>query len=177
MVHAMLHAGSLYGIPSELRCTNSRTVRGGQSAPCARRHWSSCVPRNGRVAATSELQSSPTELNDKFHGSDSPGSLASFEEFLTFEPEDFELEEGAVSNVNRSSPMSPDDVFRCPGCTKADCQVRSGHSTLVSAAALGLQYLETACFMHRDPKDAQQRPGVGSWTDIYGKFSQHASMM
>jgi hypothetical protein len=54
-------------------------------------------------------------------------SLASLEELhpLTFAPEDFELLPGQLSTVDRTSPLSPDDVFRCPGCTKPECQVSS----------------------------------------------------
>ena len=50
-------------------------------------------------------------------------SLASIEDELTVAPEDFELAPGELSFVDRTSPESPDDVFRCVGCTRPECQV------------------------------------------------------
>jgi hypothetical protein len=50
-------------------------------------------------------------------------SMGSYDE-LTFAPEDFELPPGVLSEVDRGSPPSPDDVFRCPGCTRPECMVR-----------------------------------------------------
>lgn len=41
-------------------------------------------------------------------------------------PEDFELPPGVVSEVDRTSPLSPDDVFRCPGCTAPECMSERG---------------------------------------------------
>lgn len=55
----------------------------------------------------------------------SVSSLSSYEE-LTFIPEDFELPPGVLSTVDRTSPESPDDVFRCPGCTAEACMTPSG---------------------------------------------------
>ena len=67
------------------------------------------------AAATAQVVTSPT-------GS----TLSSYEE-LTFLPEDFELPAGALSEVDRSSPASPDDVFRCPSCTAPECMVGGTH--------------------------------------------------
>lgn len=39
-------------------------------------------------------------------------------------PEDYVLPPGQLSTINHSAPTAPDDVFRCPGCTEAACQVR-----------------------------------------------------
>jgi hypothetical protein len=38
-------------------------------------------------------------------------------------PEDFELAPGELSTIDRTSPPAPEDAFRCPGCTQAECQV------------------------------------------------------
>ena len=153
----MLHLGSIGSIPAELRCCRCRPIRQVQPAACATRDRSSCRLRNiGRVSATSELQSSPAELNAGVNGNSSSASLASFEEFLTFEPEEFELEEGAVSSVNRSSPLSADDVFRCPGCTKAECQV--SRVALFAHSCSQLAGPVTACLSAQGPQGCAATP-------------------
>lgn len=40
-------------------------------------------------------------------------------------PEDFKLQPGEVSPINRSAPLAPEDVFRCAACTEPACQVGS----------------------------------------------------
>jgi hypothetical protein len=74
-------------------------------------------------AAAHRQAAAPTAATVVTSGSSSGSSLSSFEE-LTFIPEEFELPPGVLSEVDRTSPASPDDVFRCPGCTKAECMVR-----------------------------------------------------
>lgn len=37
-------------------------------------------------------------------------------------PEDYQLAQGEVSAIQRDAPTLPEDVFRCVGCTKAECQ-------------------------------------------------------
>ncbi len=39
-------------------------------------------------------------------------------------PEELVLEPGELSWVDRAGRSSPGDVFRCPSCTEAACQVR-----------------------------------------------------
>jgi hypothetical protein len=41
-------------------------------------------------------------------------------------PEDYELAPGELSTIDRTSPAAPEDAYRCPGCTKAECQVCRG---------------------------------------------------
>lgn len=53
-------------------------------------------------------------------------------------PEEFQLEPGAVSHVSPSQ-QNPLDVFRCSGCTRAECQVSYA---IKAAAAYSLQWLE-----------------------------------
>eukprot|EP00879_Flechtneria_rotunda_P017966 GHRR01018830.1.p1 GENE.GHRR01018830.1~~GHRR01018830.1.p1 ORF type:complete len:425 (+),score=126.20 GHRR01018830.1:51-1277(+) len=53
-------------------------------------------------------------------------SLSSFEEQLTFVPEDFELPAGVLSTVDRTSPLAPEDAYRCIGCTNPACQTELG---------------------------------------------------
>lgn len=54
-------------------------------------------------------------------------SLGSLDESnqATSVPEDFELGPGVLSPVDRTSPPAPEDAYRCPGCTKPECQVRA----------------------------------------------------
>jgi hypothetical protein len=40
-------------------------------------------------------------------------------------PEAYELPPGVLSSVDRTSPPAAEDAFRCPGCTKQECQVRA----------------------------------------------------
>ncbi|KAI8464153.1 MAG: threonine dehydratase I [Monoraphidium minutum] len=75
----------------------------------------------GAPSAAQVVAASPTP-------SASGSTLSSYEE-LTFLPEDFELPRGVMSEVDRSSPESPDDVFRCPGCTAPECMTASGCAT------------------------------------------------
>lgn len=42
---------------------------------------------------------------------------------LTFAPEDFKLEAGVHSHIDRDSPVAAEDVFRCSSCTEPVCQV------------------------------------------------------
>lgn len=53
-------------------------------------------------------------------------------------PEEFQLEPGAVSHVSPSQ-QNPLDVFRCSGCTRAECQVSYA---IKAAAAYSSQRLE-----------------------------------
>jgi hypothetical protein len=46
------------------------------------------------------------------------------EQPLFVSPEDFTLPPGELSTIDRTSPPSTQDVFRCPGCTEPACQVR-----------------------------------------------------
>ena len=46
------------------------------------------------------------------------------EESLVFAPEEFRAEPGVPSVIERDSPLHPDDVFRCTGCTRDECAVR-----------------------------------------------------
>jgi len=41
-------------------------------------------------------------------------------------PEDYQLAQGEVSAIQRDAPTLPEDVFRCVGCTKAECQGPQG---------------------------------------------------
>ena len=52
---------------------------------------------------------------------------------LVFAPEDFKLEPGVHSHIDRQSPSSAEDVFRCSSCTEAACQVLDAHSVGCSA--------------------------------------------
>lgn len=38
------------------------------------------------------------------------------------QPEDFTLPQGQLSGINRTAAQSPADIFRCAGCTDAECQ-------------------------------------------------------
>ncbi len=42
---------------------------------------------------------------------------------LIYAPEDFKLEAGVESHIDRDSPAVPEDIFRCSSCTEAACQV------------------------------------------------------
>lgn len=42
-----------------------------------------------------------------------------------FSPEQYQLPPGQLSTVDRTSPALPDDAYKCIGCTRAECQVRS----------------------------------------------------
>lgn len=55
-------------------------------------------------------------------------SLGSIDESsqATCLPEDFELAPGVLSTVDRTAPPAPEDAYRCPGCTKAECQSELG---------------------------------------------------
>jgi hypothetical protein len=50
--------------------------------------------------------------------------LSSMEEAMA--PDEFELPPGVVSEVDRGGPLSPDDVFRCPGCARPECATARG---------------------------------------------------
>jgi hypothetical protein len=50
-------------------------------------------------------------------------SLGSIDEVATCVPEEFELPLGVLSTVDRTSPSAPEDAYRCPGCTRPECQV------------------------------------------------------
>jgi len=41
-------------------------------------------------------------------------------------PEDFELAPGVLGPVDRETPASPADAYRCVGCTAPECMVRGG---------------------------------------------------
>ena len=43
-----------------------------------------------------------------------------------FAPEDFQLDAGVPSTIDRDASPSPADVFRCPSCTEPECQVSLG---------------------------------------------------
>ena len=43
---------------------------------------------------------------------------------LVVAPEDFQLQQGELSYVERGAPLSPADAFRCAACTRPECQVR-----------------------------------------------------
>jgi len=42
---------------------------------------------------------------------------------LSYAPEDFTLEPGEASLIDRSMPADPADAFRCVGCSEPACQV------------------------------------------------------
>lgn len=77
------------------------------------------------ASPTAAAAAAPAAETAQVVTSSSGSTLSSYEE-LTFLPEDFELPAGVLSGVDRDSALSPDDVFRCPGCTKPDCMVRGG---------------------------------------------------
>jgi hypothetical protein len=91
-------------------------VRSAAATPC-RLHAGVCRAAAQEVVPDAAAGGSPDRSTT--------ASLASLEELhpLTFAPEDFELPPGQLSTVDRTSALSQDDVFRCPGCTKAECQV------------------------------------------------------
>lgn len=53
-----------------------------------------------------------------------------------FAPEDFQLEAGVPCTIDRDSPASPLDVFRCPSCTEPACQVPLGLRHWISGQVL-----------------------------------------
>lgn len=53
-------------------------------------------------------------------------SLGSIDEVATCVPEEFELPLGVLSTVDRTSPSAPEDAYRCPGCTRPECQTELG---------------------------------------------------
>lgn len=53
----------------------------------------------------------------------SNGSAQHWSQASTFAPEDFTLEPGVPSTIQRDTPLHPDDVFRCPRCLEDGSQV------------------------------------------------------
>lgn len=54
-------------------------------------------------------------------------------EGVVCEPEDFQLEQGELSFVERCKPAAAADVFRCAACTRPECQVRCCWRALLAA--------------------------------------------
>lgn len=100
-------------------------------------HCPSCRRCQASEAAVREAATDPATLNslDSNNGLLQAAEPAQQEAFepphinadrtgrLVFAPEDFKLEPGAYSQIDRLSPASPEDVFRCNSCTEAACQV------------------------------------------------------
>lgn len=87
-----------------------------------------CMARSQRqpsAAASDVLQPAASPADSEANPSGSQiDSLASVElNDLLCNPEDFVLPPGELSVVDRQSDESPEDVFRCPGCTRPACQV------------------------------------------------------
>ncbi|KAF8072663.1 TD1 [Scenedesmus sp. PABB004] len=111
------------------RCSGPRAVQQ------QRQQWRSSLAPPG-AASVSSQPASPAEGVEGVPLV-STGSLSSFEEPFTAVPEDLTLPPGVLSKVDRASPLAPEDVFRCAGCTKAECQVRTGGGTASAGAAGG----------------------------------------
>lgn len=73
-----------------------------------------------------ELSELPVPLSSKDLPNDPVPQIL---ESLSCLPEDFTLPPGEVSFVDRVSEESPADVFRCPGCTRPECQTSVGCAT------------------------------------------------
>lgn len=77
--------------------------------------------RPWHLNAAAEVSSQPLEISDAPLATST--SLRSYEDPYTFVPEDYELPAGVLSSVDRTSPASPEDAYRCIGCTSPECQV------------------------------------------------------
>jgi len=95
-------------------CPPTRKNLGRSSAPSVCRV---VTPEQPAPAAAAEPTGAATLSMTQSLGSIDESSQA------TCLPEDFELAPGVLSTVDRTAPPAPEDAYRCPGCTKAECQV------------------------------------------------------
>lgn len=70
-------------------------------------------------------------------------------------PEDLQLASGELSKIDRVGRNNPDDVYRCVGCTKTECQVRPLKIRLkcrllcmVFPAGMGMAFVTTVTMHH-----------------------------
>jgi hypothetical protein len=86
---------------------------------------SAARPFSVRVAATAAIDkpapSSLGSVKSPIHRA--PAAKETTPSFRV--PEDFQLPAGELSTVDRTRTILAQDVFRCFGCTKPECQVRS----------------------------------------------------
>lgn len=64
-------------------------------------------------------------------------------------PEEFELEAGAVSTVDREGLNNPDDIFRCSGCSLPECQVQLSQASQHTKHDMGPSYFCIIALMSR----------------------------
>jgi hypothetical protein len=93
--------------------------------PPKRRHPAFASRRPAAAAPRSALVGD--DLRAASPGATNGSHAPHAKEPLLVAPEDFVLPPGELSAVDRSSPPSPADTFRCPGCTVPECQVGGGH--------------------------------------------------
>jgi len=119
-----------------------------QAAPSSQR-----MPRPLSAVATSPSDSARAST-DATIGSDDddPKSV------VIVAPEDFVLPPGVLGPVaDRSKPLHPADVFRCPGCTRPECQVKIGRFCFF--ILIEIRCITTAAFSHPffQPRDIQKK--------------------
>lgn len=74
-----------------------------------------------RLDSNKSLLEAPSTTSD--NGLRTPASQTFRSGQLVFEPQDFKLDPGIHSHIDRESPPCAEDAFRCISCTDAICQV------------------------------------------------------
>lgn len=121
---------------SSVRHTHFRRALSASAAPPSTRGGSSGELQAAAAAAQQtgvERLTTPSEVSESSNGSNGtlePASSASNDAIMPelCSPEDLVLEPGECSQVDRSSPLDPADVYRCSGCLEEACQVTRAHS-------------------------------------------------
>jgi hypothetical protein len=100
-----------------------------------------------RPAAISVVSEPASAVEEPVVSLDIADSLSSLEDRLACVPEDYVLPPGVLSDIDRTSPLAPEDTYRCTGCTKPECQVRSCKHATSEAVTLYRLLDESACLV------------------------------
>jgi hypothetical protein len=128
-LHCLPTRNGLAGRPKKAPCCFNKSSSI-VSLPVVRQLGHGSAPA-AACAAVQPHRPSAASVSSEPSAADAPAavieSISSYEDPLTFVPEDFELAPGVLSSVDRASPAAPEDAFRCIGCTRPECQVRLQH--------------------------------------------------
>ena len=82
------------------------------------------------LSIPSEVSESSNGSNGRLEPANSASNATNMPKLCS--PEDLVLEPGECSQINRSSPLHPADVYRCSGCLEEACQVSRAHSLRIA---------------------------------------------
>ena len=129
------HSLSLPALPAQTQAQSLRKQHSRQRA--RRRRARSCQAAVLSDAATEENAVLDLRPGGSGNGAAEAAAPPHAHPGPVVSPEELVLEPGEVSWVDRAGRSSPGDVFRCPSCTEAACQVRTVRLLLPLAGRVG----------------------------------------